>query len=194
MDFSQLPKMSDTPKPPPKDEDESQPAAPAPQRRTGYPPMDGALGFGFASVWISLVLGLILMMLGANFARWSSATITGKSFPTGVEWSAGEKAGQMVEYFDLQGGTAWSETGLFLMGVALVLDAALMFAFYRRGRPSNLLLFAAILATGLALGLNVLVAIKLLSAGIMPLTTMCAVLVGGMMLFDHVPMLGMKRR
>lgn len=204
MDFSQLPKMSDTPKPPPPENDEPTETAPSRPRdpsavASAQPAinasMDGGFGFGFASVWISLILGFILLMLGANFGRWATATLAGKPFNTGVEWSAaaGDKAGQMVGYFDLQGGTAWSETGLFLMGIALLLDAMLMFVYFRRGAPSKALVLGAIFFTGLALAINVLVAIKLFGMGILPLITMCAILVGGMILFDHVPLLGARK-
>lgn len=187
MDFSQLPKMSNTPKSPasPEETRSSQP------ERVVYVPAEGGMGFGFASVWISLILGLILMMMGANFGRWATAKLAGKPFNTGVEWSAaaGEKAGQMVEYFELQGGTAWSETGLFLMGVALLLDAVLMFLYYRSGRPATAIIWLAVLFTSVAMALNLFVAVRLFSFGMMPLMTMGALLVGGMMLFDHLPML-----
>lgn len=199
MDFSQLPKMSDTPKPPPEKQETEESEAPAARPREAvrpveYAPMDGGFGFGFAFVWISLILGFILLMLGANFGRWATATLAGKPFNTGVNWTAGEKAGQMVEYFDLQGGTAWSETGLFLMGIALLLDALLMFLYFRRRAPSTAFVKGAIFFTGIALALNVFVAVKLFGMGILPLITMCAILVGGMILFDHVPLLKTRTR
>jgi hypothetical protein len=147
------------------------------------------MGFGFASVWISLILGLILMMMGANFARWATATLAGKEFATGWLQPDGVTP---VRYFELQGGTAWSDAGLFLMGVALLLDAALMFIYYRSGRPSKGVLWAAIVFTGIATAINAFVAVRLFGMGIMPLLTMGALLVGGMMLFDHLPMVREK--
>lgn len=189
MDFSQLPKMSDTPKPPPPEKSE---ASDLVARPVEFAPVDGT--FGFASIWISLVVGAILMMLGANFGRWATATLSGTPFQTNVNWTAGPKEGQMVEYFDLQGGTAWSEAGLFLMGVALLLDAGLMFVFYRRGTFSSSLLYAAIFVTGIALAINVFVAAKLFGLGVMPMITMCAVLGGGILLFDHFALLSIQKR
>ncbi len=198
MDFSQLPKMSDTPKPPAPETEEPTPRKSEESRQVIYAPSDGGLGFGIASVWISLILGVILLMLGGNFGRWAVANLSGKEFATGWLQPDGVTP---VKYFELQtimghpesaGGTAWSETGLFLMGIALLFDAALMFAFYRRGVPTRNLVIVAIFFTGIALALNVFVAFKLFAMGIMPLITMCAVLVGGMILFDHVPLLGKK--
>lgn len=186
MDFSQLPKMSDTPKPPapPK------PDAPNEPRRAAVPldytQAPSSVGFGFASVWISLIVGVILLMLGGNFGRWATARLTGHPFPTGVNWTTGDLAGQPVEYFELQGGTAWSEAGLFLMGVALLLDAVLLFSYLRGRFPSPNWLRAAILFVGAAMALNILVAFKLFGMGILPLMTVMALLPGGMMLFDHL--------
>lgn len=200
MDFSQLPKMSNTPKPSQSvdkkeieaEETQASPAAPREARPKNVPldyeMYDGS--FGFASVWISLVLGLILLMLGANFGRWAAATLSGKEFQTGVQWTdaAGERAGKMVGYFELQGGTAWSDAGLFLMGAALLIDAVLIALYYQRKKPSVALLLFAIFFTGAAMVLNLFVAVHLFSMGILPFLTMGALLVGGMMMFDHVPM------
>lgn len=181
MDLSQLPKMSDTPKPPPPAETATAAtAAPAAYR-------EPAGGFGPVAVWISLVIGLLFCMFGANAARWGVAKLSGHEFATGINWTeaAGDRAGTPVGYFELQGGTAWSEVGFFTMGVALLLDAVLLFFVYGSRRPKPLLIGAALAMTGVALAINVGCAGYVFSLGILPFSSMVAVLVGGMMLFEQ---------
>src|SRR5687768_9905560 len=113
MDFSQLPKMSKTPAPPPQAEPPEMVASPTP---SSAPPAYGVPyagpgayyarpGGDLISIWISLIVGLICLMLGWSFARWLAAKASGNEFATGVNWVAGPKAGQPVSYFELQGGT-----------------------------------------------------------------------------------------
>ena len=173
MDLSQLPKMGETPKPPPPIA-EPAPAAPPYREPSG--------GFGPIAVWISLVIGLLFLMLGANFARWATAKASGHEFATGWLQPDGVTP---VRYFELQGGTAWSETGFFVMGVALLIDALLLFFVYGSRTPKPALILAALAATGLALAINLGVAGYVFSLGILPFSSMIAVLVGGVMLFEE---------
>ena len=176
MDLSQLPKMSDTPKPPP--------AGPLPPsaRRT---PSDVTGEVGPLAVWISLVIGVIFCALGQTFARWAIATLAGKTFATNVNWTAGPKAGTPVTYFELMGGTAWSDAAFFTTGVALIADAVLLFFVYR-GVARRGLLAVALGLTGVALALNVGVAGYLFTLGLLPIATLVALLVSGMMLFEQL--------
>lgn len=173
MDLSQLPKMSDTPKPPPPMAEP--PAAPAVYREPS--------GVGPVAVWISLVIGLIFLMLGANFLRWAAAKLGGREFVTGWFQPDGVTP---VKYFELQGGTAWGETGFFAMGVALLIDALLLFFVYRSPTPRRGLLALALATTALALALNVGAAGYVFTLGILPFSSMIAILVGGIMLFEQL--------
>ena len=185
MDLSQLPKMSETPKPPPADTDDAdRPSTPNGRPPVDYAPPRPAAGgaMGGVSVWISLIVGVIFLIFGANFGRW---LIAGGHLATNVNWTAGPKAGTPVAYFELQGGTAWSEAGFFVMGVALILDAALLLLIYRSRSPRRALVLIALGVTGVALALNVGVGFYLFSISILPIATLIAVLTGGIMLFDQ---------
>lgn len=212
MDFSQLPKMSKTTAPPRLPSEEPRPAVapavndmppPAPARPPSPSPSQPEPRPSYvdyahpgppaaSSIWISLIVGLICLMLGWSFARYLIAVAAGKPFETGVNWVSGDKAGQPVTYFELQGGTAWTDLGFFSMGVALILDAALMLLATRRPIPNQPLVMAALAVTGFTLLLNLGLAGYLLTLGIMPIASMLLILVGGFVLFDQVPML--KRR
>ena len=183
MDISKLPRMSETSKhAPPLEQAEPQMGAatpqPAPVDYRSYDAVRPGVG---AEVWLSLIIGLILIMVGWRFARWAIASMTGQPFHTNVNWMAGPKAGQEVSYFELEGFTAWTETALFLFGVALVLEAAMLAVVYSRLGGKVALTAIALLVTVLATALNLIVAIKLLGIGIMPLMSVLAVGFGGYM-------------
>src|SRR5688572_2022973 len=130
MDMSKLPRLSQTSKddaPTPVAAEGSSAAPPLPDRnvpdyqsRERGGDYDPGYSVG-AEVWISVILGIVFIFMGFNFARYVAATMTGKPFHTGVDWTAGEKAGTEVAYFELQGGTAFTESGIFLFGLALIL-------------------------------------------------------------------------
>src|SRR5688572_6393201 len=103
MDISKLPRMSETNKhaPPPTEPAAAADAGDQPARRelppASYQSYEAARPGVGAEVWLSLIIGLILMMVGWTFARWAIATLTGQTFHTNVNWTAGPKAGQEVE-------------------------------------------------------------------------------------------------
>ena len=188
MDISKLPRMSETNKhapPPPEPAAAAADAGDQPARResppASYQSYEAARPGVGAEVWLSLIIGLILMMVGWTFARWAITTLTGQTFHTNVNWTAGPKAGQEVEYFELQGFTAWTDAGLFLFGLAMVLEAAMLAVVYSRMGGKVALTALALLVTVLATALNLFVAIRLLGIGIMPLMSALAVAFGGYM-------------
>jgi hypothetical protein len=132
-----------------------------------------------AEVWLSAVIGAVVMFMGINFARWALTTMTGGTFQTNVNWTAGPKAGQPVAYWELDGFTALQDTALFLFGFAMVLEAIVLVAVHRGGRGRVPLLVFAISITLLATALNLLVAMKLIAAGFLPLASLLAVGFGG---------------
>ena len=194
MDMSKLPRLSQTNKddaPAPIAGSAAAPPPPAPDRnvpdyqpRDGYAAADGGYDPGYsvgAEVWISVILGIVFMFMGWNFARYAAATLTGRTFHTNVNWTEGEKAGQEVAYYDLQGGTAHTESGLFLFGLALVLEALAMLAAHAGAPGRRALVGFALLVTLAATGYNLFVVVRLFGMGITPLMSVIAVAVGGYM-------------
>jgi hypothetical protein len=189
MDMSKLPRLSQTNK-----GDAPEPVAgqqvvappPAPQadvrdyeRRD---PTDYDAGYSVgAEVWISVILGIVFMFMGFNFARFVGATLTGQPYHTGVNWTAGENEGKEVGYFDLQGGTAYTESGIFLFGLALVLEAAALLAAHAGAPGRRGLVGLALFVTVTATVYNLFVAGTLFTMGITPLMTIIAVAIGGYM-------------
>jgi hypothetical protein len=184
MDLSKLPKMSQTA------QAERERAAGEAQRAGDPPAAAGATAReravpGYADepvvgaeVWISAVLGLVFVVMGWNFARYLIARGTGQAFHTGVEWSAGTpKAGQEVGYFELQGYTAWTDASMFVFGLAMLADGALLLASRRAS-----VVWAGFALTVLAVAMNLVTAGLAFSAGIMPLFSIVAVAIGGYML------------
>ena len=175
MDHSKLPRMSNTP-------DRPADAGPPPAEGVPYAaparePRDPGAG---AQAWLSGILGVICLLIGANFARW---LLSGGTWTTGVIWTAGPKAGQPVAYFELQHGQAWTETGIFLFGLALVLEAAMLLASSRAGPGvRRATVGAALVVTALATLVNAGVAAYLVSIGVtLPLFSLLATAFGGYM-------------
>jgi hypothetical protein len=176
MDMSKLPNLSNTPQP----AENELPRHDPPSHRPDYEPQRDNPGMG-AEVWLSFVIGTLLMLLGRSFASYLVARVTGQPYHTNTTWQAGPLAGQEVNYWDLMGFTALTDSGLFLFGLAMVLEGvALLFAFSKmRGKVPvvSIALFLACLATAY----NFYVAARLLGIGIIPLFSGLAVAFGGYM-------------
>src|SRR4051812_12095286 len=121
MDLSKLPKMSQSPPPP--SPAQPDPVAARPLQQPSVLDTPGSIG---AEVWISLVIGVLCLLLGKNFATWGLTTLSGKPYHTTVNWVAGDKAGQEVSYWELQGYTALSDAAIFTYGIALILEGAML--------------------------------------------------------------------
>jgi hypothetical protein len=132
-----------------------------------------------AEVWLSAIIGIVLMLYAHTFASWAITTITGNTFHTNVNWTAGPKAGQEATYWELEGFTALQDMAIFLFGLAMVLEAAVLAVIHSRVRSKRPLLVAAILITFLATALNLVVAGKLFAIGVLPLLSILAVGFGG---------------
>src|SRR5437667_12547487 len=104
MDLSKLPKLSETPKPP--QNDPPRDPAPSAAERANLDAVEAGAG---AMLWISIILGLLCMAIGRNFASYVIAKISGRGYHTGVNWVAGPQAGSEVGYWDLQGYTAFHD-------------------------------------------------------------------------------------
>jgi hypothetical protein len=185
MDLSKLPKLSNT------QESPAAPGEPAPQTPVAPTPVveyrpnvpqQGIAG----DVWFNAVIGLVLIGLGFTFARFLAAKIAGQPFHTGVNWTSGPHEGSEVAYFDLEGFTAWTDAGVFLFGLVVLMEAASKAAItIKPGRFSRGLLALAFVLTIGATLLNLFVCFKMLGAGIMPLLSGLAVAFGGWILVDE---------
>ena len=137
-----------------------------------------------AEVWLSVVLGVICLLLGMRFARWLLVTASGGTFSTGATWTSGEKAGQPVAYFELQGYPAYTEMAFFLFGVALVLEGLAILATGAAGpRLRTFTAAAAMLVTAAATLFNLGLAVFLSSLGSVPIASLLMVAFGGYMTF-----------
>jgi hypothetical protein len=133
-----------------------------------------------AEVWVSAIIGLVLMLLGRSFAGWAIAAMTGRTYDTGFTWGEGTPlAGQPVAYWDLQGFTALNDSALFLFGLAMVLEALVLALVFTKFRAKVPLILVALGITLLATGYNLLVSARLLTANTIPLMSMLAVAFGG---------------
>jgi hypothetical protein len=190
MDLSKLPKLSNTHASEPATQD-SPPPTPTAQSRVDYraPGAYGSPGIG-ADVWFSAIVGLLLIGLGFTFARFAAAKITGHPFHTNVNWEVGPNAGNEVDYFDLEGFTAWTDMGVFLFGLVLLFEAATKAAAsLRPGKFTRVLLQIALLLTLITLVLNLYVCIKLLGISTIPLLSGLAVAFAGWVIADEWRML-----
>ena len=202
MDLSKLPKLSQTPQ---------QTDAPAPDpglaeaatdfcRQCGVPLRPGARfcdGCGattavrtpasasMAEAWISGIIGVIFMLLGKTFAAYVFSLITRQPFHTGINWASGEQAGTEVTYPQLQGLVIWTDSAMFIFGLALVMEA-LAIALSRSGlRVASLLTPLALLVAVLATLYNLVVVIMLFSQGILPILSLLAVAFGGYLVMSQ---------
>jgi len=132
-----------------------------------------------AEVWVSAIIGLVLMLLGRSFAGWAIATMTGRTYNTGATWTDGNLAGQPVAYWDLEGFVAWNDSALFLFGLAMALEALVLALVFTKFRAKVPLILVALGITLLATGYNLFVSAKLLTANTIPLMSMLAVAFGG---------------
>jgi hypothetical protein len=134
-----------------------------------------------AEVWLSAIIGAFLILMGKSFGGWLIATLSGRPYSTGVVWGegAGERAGQPVAYWDLEGYTALNDSAIFLFGVAMILEAVVLALIGTRFRHKVGLVSVALLVTLLATAYNLFACVKLLSAGVLPMWSMLAVGFGG---------------
>jgi hypothetical protein len=197
MDLSKLPRLSQSkgqtptdPLPAAQAVPEAAPVRPQPAAYEG----ERSPGLGeIGNIWLSLIIGVVVMLMGLGFAKWATATLLGHSYDTGVTWQTGPRAGQDVGYWELLGHQALSESALFLFGLACVLEAAAMAAAHARPRLRTATVSVALLITVLATVYNVVACAVLFRDGITPLLSLLAVGFGGYMAFAEWGMLRERR-
>jgi hypothetical protein len=132
-------------------------------------------------VWLSAALGVIFMLMGGNFARFAIAKLTGQTFHTNATWTSGAKAGQEVDYFELQGYTAYTDTAVFLFGLAMVAEAVMLVAVHRNSRGARAFTGVALALSAIMTVFNVIVAGLVWQTGMLPLISLLAAAFGAYM-------------
>ena len=174
MDMSKLPRLSQSPQPPP------QPQSPQEQQSGTQPdrPVDFGraerIGTG-AEIWISAAIGLILMLVGRQFGTYLISLVTHEAFHTNVTWTSGPKAGQEVSYPELQGFVMLTDASMWLFGLTMVFDAAILF--FAGGRRAWLVVVGFGLTVAVCV-FNGFVCAKLFSAGVTPIMSLMALAFG----------------
>jgi hypothetical protein len=140
--------------------------------------VDPDLGVGI-EVWISAIIGIVLMLVGRSFASYLAATLTGQSFHTNVNWIEGPKEGQEVGYWELTGYTALSDSAIFLFGLTMVVESVVLAIMNTRFKAKSQLVAVALFFTALVTLYNALAALMLLTAGVAPYSSLLAVAFGG---------------
>jgi hypothetical protein len=142
-------------------------------------PIRADAGIG-AEVWLSAIIGVVLMLMGRSFGGYLLASLTGQTYNTNTTWSVGPKAGQPVDYWELEGFTALSDSAIWLFGFAMVLEAIVLAVVNTRFKAKVGLLWFALFVTVLVAVYNLVVAIKIMSAGYAPpIMSLLAVAFGG---------------
>lgn len=197
MDLSKLPRLSQSKgqvpgeaSPPAGKLPEAQPAASQPAVYSTEPPVGlGEVG----NIWLSLIIGMVVMLMGLDFAKWGVTTLLGRTYDTGVIWQTGDRAGQTVAYWDIVGHQAVSDSAIFLFGLACVLEAAAMAAAHARPRLRTATISAALLITLLATAYNGVACVVLFKDNVTPLLSLLAVGFGGYMALAEWGMLRCRR-
>jgi hypothetical protein len=184
MDVSKLPRLSNSSeqRPAPTEGAASDPVdVPAAPRPVPVDPYgrDGVRPGVGAEVWLSAILGVVFLAIGWNFARYLTATLGGGTFHTGVNWTVGPKAGTEVGYFELQGGTAYTDSGIFLFGLAMVFEAVALLAGKSPTKPRAWLVAIGLVVALAATLYNVAVCVIVFGRGIFPLVSVLCVAFGG---------------
>ena len=181
MDLSKLPKLSDT--------KAAEPPGIAPVEKPADPrPIDYARpappkGMILAEVWIGLIIGTVLMLYTRPFGSYLISLATRQPFHTGVNWTDGPNAGQEVPYTQLEGGTFYSDSSIFLFGLALVLGSiAQPFQLTRLPGRRGAAWFS-LACVLLATLYNVVAVVVLLQAGITPLMSLLCIGIGGYIVY-----------
>jgi hypothetical protein len=180
MDLSKLPRLSKTDGPPPT---ESQIAPPA---RSPIPlpaELSGTYRPGLAEAWISIGVGVILLLVFPYTLQYFSSKLfhtpfapfgdPDKPFPAKVDYEVWMQGGNTYRIYYRDTTKFWSDLVITAFALVLILDGILMVRF----RKLPVVLFALCLTVAATLG-NLIYLVKTYSQGL-ALTSALAVLFGG---------------
>jgi len=182
MDFSKLPKLSDTKAP---ERAAGAPETPPESPRRGidyHPPHPAPTGVG-AEVWFGAIIGLVLMLISRTFGSYLIARLTGRPFHTEVTWTVGPNIGQEVPYTQLDGGTFYSDSSIFLFGAALMIGAVAQAALASRFRAKRAVAVVSLACMAAATAYNIFAIVLLLREGITPVMSLLCVAIGGYIVY-----------
>ena len=193
MDLSKLPKMSDTRKAEAQRQTQPQaqidPAA-APDAASGPPILPYASGRVVSvdagpSGWISLIVGILLILFWPRLWQWIAHKLFGSDFAPFID-----AAGNTVSYLSTT--AFWSDLAIALYAVSLVLDGVVLIWISR----SRLALWAALFVLALAILFNLGYFIYSMAQGLgLPMISVLAVIFGIFMCHQQWQVLkGPKRR
>lgn len=191
MDISKLPRMSDTAsqqrelgeQPQPPNADALNPQQPPTAMRAAPAPEQPVSLGGGAEVWLSAILGFVFLLLGRSFGAYLLARMTGQVYHTGVNWTAGPLEGQEVAYPDLQGFVMLNDSAMFVFGLTLLMEAAVIAVVGTRFRYVRPLVQLALAVAAVATAYNAYACARLLGANVMPIFSLLAVAFGGYIAF-----------
>jgi hypothetical protein len=201
VDLSKLPKLSNTAggQPPasandapiePRENATPVQAAPVGRIESNANPIDymrplpqGGSGIG-PYVWFNTIVGILLLCLGWSFARYAGDKLTGKPFDTKTVYTDGPLAGQTVGYWDLDGFQAYTESGMFIFGIVVLLEAAIHAAAGLGFRVPKLVIQLLIFLTVCCTAFNLYICVRVMSAGTLPLMSGLAAAFGGFILAE----------
>ena len=187
MDVSKLPRLSKTEAggstegAPPGQTPQPQVNPPAQAIQPLQAPVGAAPGIGI-EIWITIIVGLLFLALGRGFARYEVARIKHQPYHTGILWQEGPLSGTEVPYPQLDasfGLPYYSDSGLFVFGVALILGALAQLLWLTRLPGKMLVAWIALLAVAAATIYNLFVCAKLFGADITPILSLLCVALGG---------------
>jgi hypothetical protein len=168
MDVSKLPKLSQSPPPPPTDaQPPGDPPRPTQPADPEYAPPVGTVG---AEVFFSLVIGVVAILFGKNFISFLIAVATGHDYVTGLTYTT---TGAPVPYSEAGPGNMLTDLGLTLIGLTLLIDA---FARVMRRRP--LIGLAFLVSAGTAL-FSAFAAVRIYNFGILPIYSLLGLALTG---------------
>lgn len=187
MDLSKLPRMSNTPPKPGRDE--PTPASEAAANSLDYGqrgPANDALYIG-AEIWLMTIMGVVLIVLGHSLVGYSIARLTHHHYATGVQWSSGDREGQDVDYPELMsggvvGGQLYTDLAFVLLGVALIIDAIGRAGVSLRWRIGKPILAVGMIITVVMIMLNLYFAGVYLKNNSIPFVSLLAIALGGYLL------------
>ncbi|HEX5244967.1 MAG TPA: hypothetical protein VFW23_17040 [Tepidisphaeraceae bacterium] len=186
MDLSKLPQRS---APPPQAPTPAAPPQPPPPRvAIDYSTAgDGILSLGFAEVWIVVILALIFLLIGRNFASYEISRVTGHPYHTGFTWNDDiHPPNTEVPYPELDGFVYLTDSSMFFFGIVLLgyaIGQAYVTMNLRRAAAVSLLTSFIVIAGTLY---NLYVVVKLLSADVRPLMSLLAFGLGAYLAFHQL--------
>ncbi len=123
------------------------------------------------------------MLYTRSFGGYLLSLASGKPFDTGVIWSEGPNQGQPVPYTQLEGGTFYSDSSIFLFGVAMLIGALAQIVLASRFGGKRAIAWLSLGAMAMATVYNIVAAVILLRVGITPLISLLCVAVGGYIVY-----------